>query len=101
MTTTAIDQPVAPAADQAPETMTVRVRVRAAESEWGHGFTNPCVRTVTISAYCPTCGGRRGTPANLNQCDDGAFFSTDIWTNACGHIDSYPAVVAEAAARTA
>jgi hypothetical protein len=62
----------------------------------GSGPTNPIVRTVTISAYCPVCGELRGEPRNLNQCDDGAHYSTDIWTNPCGHVDAYADVAKEA-----
>lgn len=76
--------------------MTVRVRDRSAESPWGAGLTNPIIRTVTISAFCPVCGELRGEPRNLNQCDDGAHYSTDIWTNSCGHVDAYSDVVKEA-----
>lgn len=77
-------------------TMTVRVRDRASEKPWGVGFTDPCVRTVTISAACPKCGGERGEPRNLNQAEDGAYYSVDIWTNPCGHVDYYGDVVKEA-----
>jgi hypothetical protein len=80
------------------ETMTVRVRDTSAESPWGSGLTNPVVRTVMISAFCTVCGGRRGEPTNLNQCDDGAHYSVDVWTNPYGHTDQYTAVVTEAAA---
>ncbi|MEV0149059.1 MULTISPECIES: hypothetical protein [unclassified Nonomuraea] len=79
------------------QTMTVRVRDRSAESPWGSGPTNPVVRTVTIPATCPQCGGTRGVPTNLNQCEDGAHYSVDVWTNPCGHADYYAAVVKEAA----
>lgn len=77
-------------------TMTVRVRDRSAESPWGSGPINPVVRTITISAACPKCGGPRGVPRNLNQCDDGAYYSVDVWANDCGHPDFYEAVVKEA-----
>lgn len=77
--------------------MKVRVRDRSAESPWGSGLTNPVVRTVEISTRCPVCGGGRGVPRNLNQVDDGAHYSVDIWTNPCGHVDAYVAVVKEAA----
>lgn len=77
-------------------TMTVRVRDRSAEAPWGVGLTSPIVRRVTISAACRVCGGKRGEPSNLNQYDDGAHYSVDVWTNDCGHIDSYAAVVKEA-----
>lgn len=79
------------------QTMTVRVRDRAAESAWGSGPLNPVVRQVTIPATCPRCGGPRGAARNLNQCDDGAYYSVDVWDNPCGHVDMYAAVVKEAA----
>ena len=78
-------------------TITVTVRDRAGEAPWGgSGFTGPCVRRVRIAANCPACGGPRGPRRNLNQCDDGAFYSTDIWDNPCGHLDRYASVVDEA-----
>jgi hypothetical protein len=79
-----------------PATMTVRVRDRAGEAPWGVGLTNPLVRTVTIRGTCPTCGGPRGKPRNLNQYDDGAYYCVDVWDNPCGHVDRYTAVIAEA-----
>lgn len=79
-------------------TMTVVVRDRAAEAPWGYGCTNPRTRRVTISATCPRCGGPRGEPRGLNQCDDGAWYWVQIWDNPCGHIDMYDDVVREAAA---
>jgi len=94
--TFAVDDEAEPAPWPA-ETMTVRVRDRSAEAPWGFGLTNPVVRVVTISAFCTVCGGRRGEPGNLNQCDDGAHYSVDVWTNPCGHTDEYSDVVAEAA----
>src|SRR5690625_4030139 len=54
------------------ETMTVTIRDRSRENPWGSGFTDPYTRKVTISAFCPTCGGRRGEPRGLNQHEDGA-----------------------------
>ncbi len=86
-------------AADAPETMQVRVRDRSAEAPWGYGLTSPVVRTVEISTRCPRCGGERGKPTNLNQVDDGAYYSVDIWTNPCGHVDFYEDVVKEAASR--
>jgi hypothetical protein len=79
-------------------TMTVRVRDRSAELPWGVGPTNPVVRTVTISDHCP-CGAKRGEPRNLNQCEDGAHYSVDVWQNPCRHVDQYEDVVTEAAER--
>lgn len=80
------------------DTVTVRVRDRASEGPWGSGFTNPCVRDVVISRACRVCGERRGEPRNSNECDDGAFYSVDVWTNPCGHSDYYTYVLAEARA---
>ncbi len=83
--------------DEKPSTtMRVRVRDRSAEAPWGVGLTSPVVRTVEISTHCPKCGGPRGIPRNLNQYDDGAHYSTDVWTNDCGHTDMYAAVIKEA-----
>lgn len=79
-----------------PSRTKVRVRDRSAEAPWGHGPTNPCVRTVEIATTCPVCGGERGKPRNLNQCDDGAHYSVDVWDNPCGHVDLYADVVVEA-----
>lgn len=78
--------------------MRVRVRDRSCEAPWGHGLINPYVRTVTISTSCPICAGPRGIPRNLNQCDDGAYYSVDVWDNPCGHRDWYEDVVTEARA---
>ena len=79
-----------------PETMSVTIRDRSAEPAWGSGPTRPVTRKVVISAYCPTCGGRRGKPRGLNQCEDGEHYWVQVWDNPCGHIDSYVSVVAEA-----
>src|SRR5690606_41858302 len=57
----------------------------------------PVIRQVTIPAACPRCGGPRGVARNLNQCDDGAYYSVDVWDNPCGHVDMYAAVVKESA----
>lgn len=83
------------------ETITVRVRDRAAESQWGSGPTSPVIRDIETSAFCPAagCGRRRGTPRSLRQHDDGVWYSTDTWQNPCGHVDMYEAVLIEAAVR--
>jgi hypothetical protein len=73
----------------------VRIRDRSRET-WGYGLLTPAIRTVTIADTCPTCGGPRGEPRNLNQCDDGEFYSVDVWDNPCGHIDTYASVAKEA-----
>lgn len=77
------------------ETMVVTVRDRSSEAPWGRGLTNPKTRKVTISVYCPVCGGHRGEPRGLNQHDDGVWYWVEIWDNPCGHVDSYAAVLAE------
>lgn len=76
--------------------MRITVRDRASESAWGSGPTNPRTRTVTISAFCPTCGARRGQPRGLNTCDDGTFYWVQVWDNPCGHVDHYVDVIREA-----
>lgn len=78
------------------DTMTVTVRDRSAESPWGYGLTRPITRTITISAFCPACGQRRGEPSGINECDDGAAYWVQQWFNPCGHIDYYPDVIREA-----
>lgn len=75
--------------------MQVRVRDRHGEA-WGHGPTTILVRTFCIADTCPKCGGPRGEPRNMNQVDDGCFYSVDVWDNPCGHIDRYVDVIAEA-----
>lgn len=77
-------------------TMVVRIRDRRYESPWGVGLTNPAVRTIVISANCPVCGVKRGKPRNLNSCDDGTYYSVDIWDNPCGHKDMHEDVAKEA-----
>lgn len=83
------------------ETIKVTVRDHSAEAPWGQGLTRPVTRTVEISAFCqvPNCGGRRGQPRGQNLCDDGAYYHVSAWSNACGHVDLYEAVIAEAKAR--
>jgi hypothetical protein len=91
-----------PAPVELPDTMTVRVRDEAAESRaWGHGGGAPVFRTVTISAFCPLDGQRRGTPHSHRFADDGDWYNVDRWDNPCGHTDYYAAVLAEATARNA
>lgn len=99
MTTTTTDQARSDDSTPGADTMTVTVRDRASESPWGVGFTNPVTRKVTISAFCPTCGARRGQPRGLNSCDDGAYYWVQTWDNPCGHVDHYTDVIAEARER--
>lgn len=84
---------------QLPDTMTVRVLDRGAqERAWGHGGGAPVIRTVTISAFCPQDGQRRGTPYNHRFHEDGDWYNVDCWDNPCGHKDMYTAVLAESTA---
>ncbi|OLT25842.1 hypothetical protein BJF83_22435 [Nocardiopsis sp. CNR-923] len=80
-------------------TMTVRIRLRAAESPWGSGRCSPVIRPVIIDTLCPRCGGLRGQARNLNQHEDGAWYSVDVWDNPCGHVDRYESVAEEAEKR--
>ena len=78
-------------------TMTVTVRDRAAEARyWGRGLGGVILRTVTIAASCPRCGGPRGKPRVVRGCEDGEYYWVHTWDNPCGHIDHYRAVLAEA-----
>lgn len=45
--------------------------------------------TVEISDNCPVCGSKRGTPRGHHFCEDGEWFTVDIWDNPCGHLDMY------------
>ena len=78
---------------RAPETMSVRVVDR---SGWAGSGPYPNIRRVTISAKCPRCGGARGATTNYNFYENGDSYSCDRWTNPCGHVDMYAAVLAEA-----
>lgn len=78
------------------ETITVTIRDHSRERPWGSGLTSPYTRKITISAFCPRCGERRGEPRGRNSCDDGAYYWVEEWGNPCGHIDRYDAVAKEA-----
>lgn len=73
-----------------PDTMTVRVADRRHDPV-GHA----AIRTITISAHCPQCGGRRGAPYEHRFSDDGEWKTADRWDNPCGHTDMYEAVLVE------
>jgi len=59
----------------------------------GWSVTTP---TVEISDKCPVCGGQRGTPTWHHFCEDGEWFTCNIWKNDCGHVDLYEDVIKEA-----
>jgi hypothetical protein len=73
-------------------TMTVRCIWRGD----GPGYIGAFIRTVTIKAICPQCGGPRGEPKPHRFCEDGEWLTCDVWQNPCDHIDMYSAVLAEA-----
>lgn len=80
-----------------PDTITVTVRDRSSETACGSpGYRDPVTRTITIDAYCPVCGQRRGEPFGKNEHDDGARYSVQGWENPCGHKDTWVAVLEEA-----
>lgn len=76
-------------------TMTVRVIDR---SMWGRSVPYPQIAEVTISAFCPRCGQRRGAPWPHRFHEDGEWLTCDRWDNPCGHVDMYENVLAEARA---
>lgn len=84
------------------EWMTVIVRDNAAETRlwnsgrWAASAPTAIIRTVVISAFCPQCGRRRGTPHGFNFYVDGEWHHVHRWDNPCGHIDMYDDVITEA-----
>ena len=65
---------------------------------WGNGYRSiqQALRTVDIADKCPTCGGPRGEPHLVRQCEDDEWFDVSRWHNACGHLDRYSDVLKEA-----
>ena len=64
---------------------------------WGKGLHAMALKTVEIAENCPKCGARRSTPVKNRFYEDGEYYTVDVWLNACGHVDTYVAVLAEAA----
>lgn len=52
--------------------------------------------TITIADNCPVCGEKRGEPKGHRFHEDGDWFTVDIWTNPCGHLDAYKDCLNEA-----
>jgi hypothetical protein len=75
------------------ETMTVIVRDRRPEDNYHYG---PYLKRITISAFCPKCGQRRGEPVLRPYYEDGESYDVHNWTNPCGHLDLYAEVIEEA-----
>lgn len=61
------------------------------------GYDGAGVVTVTVNTRCPVCGGPRGwdTVQAYTFRHDGERHSVDRWTNPCGHVDVYEAVLQE------
>ncbi|MEU6929035.1 hypothetical protein AB0A05_07705 [Streptomyces sp. NPDC046374] len=59
------------------------------------GYTGVGIVTVDVAAECPTCGGPRGKAVAYRFCEDGEWYTVDRWTNLCGHLDHYDAVLKE------
>lgn len=80
-------------------TMTVRIYDNAAERKaWGTpAYRGRIVRALTIAATCPICGGPRGEPRSQREVHDDDWYTVDVWSNPCQHVDYYDAVVREAA----
>ncbi|MEV5677245.1 hypothetical protein [Streptomyces sp. NPDC052179] len=57
------------------------------------------IETVTVAPECPRCGGPRGAATPHRFTEAGEWFVCDHWTNPCGHVDMYEAVLAEYRAR--
>jgi hypothetical protein len=78
-----------------PLAMTVRVPDYGSQV----GYEGVRVLTVEISARCPVCGGPRGELRPDLFVRDGVRRERDTWSNLCGHVDTYAAVLQEAARR--
>lgn len=65
---------------------------------WGNGYQaiDQVLTTVEIADTCPCCGGKRGKPHLERFCEDGEWYSVSVWSNPCGHVDKYGAVIEEA-----
>jgi hypothetical protein len=78
--------------DLGPLTMSVLIR----DDDCG----DPHVREVLISAFCPKCGGRRGTPHRILEYGaDGRPLLVDRWDNQCEHVDTDQALLSEVASQ--
>ncbi|MBT2453331.1 hypothetical protein [Streptomyces sp. ISL-86] len=74
-----------------PESMTYRVCDRGS----GREYVGVRVVTATVAAECPTCGGPRGEATPFRFCEDGEWYDVSRWTNPCGHVDMYAAILRE------
>jgi len=61
----------------------------------------PCIQVVTVSAFCPYCAQRRGTPELVGcRCGEHECW-VDVWHNECGHADNWESILDEAAQQCA
>ncbi|MGY5033252.1 hypothetical protein ACWC9U_20635 [Streptomyces sp. 900116325] len=85
------------AGDQPVPTLPDRMSVRIRHDGDGPGYGGIGIITVTVSTRCPQCGGPRGfdtvVPHRFHH--DGDWYVADRWSNRCGHVDMYDAVLAE------
>ncbi|MEU9208477.1 hypothetical protein AB0D27_11120 [Streptomyces sp. NPDC048415] len=90
------DAKAAPDPQDRPETMTVRVCDRGS----GRDYVGVTIRTITIPAVCPVCGGPRGVDTLRSERlpEDGESYTVSRWDNPCGHVDLYADVLREARA---
>jgi len=80
--------------------MKVRIVDRKAMRRlWGTPHYRVIIRDVEIPGHCPVCGGPRGEPEGHNFVENGRGYHIHTWTNPCGHVDTYSAVLEEAGAR--
>jgi rRNA maturation protein Nop10 len=68
---------------------------RVCDRGTGREYVGVRIVTVEVAAECPRCGGPRGEAVPSRFPEDGDWYVVDRWKNACGHIDSYSAVLAE------
>ncbi|WP_143668090.1 hypothetical protein [Streptomyces carpinensis] len=78
------------------EPMPDRLTVRVPDYGPQRGYEGVRIATVEISSRCSRCGGPRGPVRAHSFVRDGARLICDRWTNACGHVEEYSAVLAEA-----
>lgn len=81
-----------------PDRMTVIVLDRG---DGTHGYSGANPVTITIRTTCAKCGGPRGWDAVRRRRNpyDGDWITSDEWTNPCGHVDMYEAVLRESRLR--
>ena len=69
--------------------------VRIPAREQHNGFD---AEEVKLRWVCPVCGRPRGEKQETRSWDGSQWLPVDGWANACGHVDYYHDVRAEAAA---